>query len=51
MFATMRDEVKASIEALDLPVDTRGERRAAARVEWVVRNAARAPRQRSPTRL
>ncbi len=32
---TARDEVKALIEALKLPVDARGKRRAAARAEWV----------------
>jgi chromosome partitioning protein len=33
--ATARDEVKALIDALKLPVDQRGKRRAAARAEWV----------------
>jgi chromosome partitioning protein len=33
--ATARDEVRALIEALKLPVDARGKRRAAARAEWV----------------
>jgi chromosome partitioning protein len=32
---TARDEVRALIEALKLPVDQRGKRRAAARAEWV----------------
>jgi len=32
---TARDEVKALIEALKLPVDARGKRRAAARAEWI----------------
>jgi len=32
---TARDEVKALIEALKLPVDARGRRRAAARAEWL----------------
>jgi len=32
---TARDEVKALIDALKLPVDARGKRRAAARAEWV----------------
>jgi len=32
---TARDEVKALIDALKLPVDTRGRRRAAARAEWL----------------
>src|SRR6201996_2699650 len=32
---TARDEVKALIDALRLPVDERGKRRAAARAEWV----------------
>jgi len=32
---TARDEVKALIDALKLPVDQRGKRRAAARAEWV----------------
>jgi len=32
---TARDEVKALVEALKLPVDARGKRRAAARAEWV----------------
>jgi chromosome partitioning protein len=32
---TARDEVKALIEALKLPVDPRGKRRAAARAEWI----------------
>ena len=32
---TSRDEVKALIDALKLPVDERGKRRAAARSEWV----------------
>ena len=31
---TARDEVKALIEALKLPIDERGKRRAAARAEW-----------------
>jgi chromosome partitioning protein len=31
---TARDEVKALIEALKLPMDERGKRRAAARAEW-----------------
>jgi chromosome partitioning protein len=33
--ATARDEVKRLIDALKLPVDERGKRRAAARAEWV----------------
>jgi chromosome partitioning protein len=33
--ATARDEVKSLIEALKLPVDSRGKRRAAARAEWI----------------
>lgn len=33
--ATARDEVRALIEALKLPVDARGKRRAAARAEWI----------------
>jgi chromosome partitioning protein len=32
---TARDEVKALIDALRLPIDERGKRRAAARAEWV----------------
>lgn len=32
---TARDEVKALIEALKLPIDSRGKRRAAARAEWL----------------
>lgn len=32
---TARDEVRRLIEALKLPIDTRGRRRAAARAEWV----------------
>ena len=32
---TARDEVKALIEALKLPLDPRGKRRAAARAEWI----------------
>jgi chromosome partitioning protein len=32
---TARDEVRTLIEALKLPVDTRGKRRAAARAEWL----------------
>jgi chromosome partitioning protein len=32
---TARDEVKILIEALRLPIDERGKRRAAARAEWV----------------
>src|SRR5271169_2301770 len=32
---TARDEVKAVIDALRLPIDERGKRRAAARAEWV----------------
>jgi chromosome partitioning protein len=32
---TARDEVRALIEALKLPVDARGKRRAAARAEWL----------------
>jgi chromosome partitioning protein len=32
---TARDEVKALVEALKLPVDARGRRRAAARAEWL----------------
>ncbi len=32
---TARDEVKALLEALKLPVDARGRRRAAARAEWL----------------
>jgi chromosome partitioning protein len=32
---TARDEVQALIEALKLPVDARGKRRAAARAEWI----------------
>ena len=32
---TARDEVKALIDALKLPVDARGKRRAAARAEWL----------------
>jgi chromosome partitioning protein len=32
---TARDEVKALVEALKLPVDARGKRRAAARAEWI----------------
>jgi chromosome partitioning protein len=32
---TARDEVKALIDALKLPVDARGRRRAAARAEWL----------------
>jgi chromosome partitioning protein len=32
---TAREEVKALIEALKLPVDARGKRRAAARAEWI----------------
>jgi chromosome partitioning protein len=31
---TARDEVKALIDALKLPMDERGKRRAAARAEW-----------------
>ena len=43
---TARDEVKALIDALKLPVDARGKRRAAARAEWagLRRQAARNPR-------
>jgi len=33
--ATARDEVKRLIDALKLPIDERGKRRAAARAEWV----------------
>jgi chromosome partitioning protein len=33
--ATARDEVRALIDALKLPIDERGRRRAAARAEWV----------------
>jgi chromosome partitioning protein len=33
--ATARDEVKALIDALRLPIDERGKRRAAARAEWI----------------
>jgi chromosome partitioning protein len=33
---TARDEVKGLIEALKLPIDERGKRRAAARAEWIV---------------
>ena len=33
--ATARDEVKLLIEALRLPIDERGKRRAAARAEWI----------------
>jgi chromosome partitioning protein len=32
---TARDEVKALIDALKLPIDERGKRRAAARAEWI----------------
>jgi chromosome partitioning protein len=32
---TARDEVKSLIEALKLPIDERGKRRAAARAEWI----------------
>jgi chromosome partitioning protein len=32
---TARDEVKSLVEALKLPIDVRGKRRAAARAEWV----------------
>ena len=32
---TARDEVKKLIEALKLPIDERGKRRAAARAEWL----------------
>ena len=32
---TARDEVKNLIEALKLPIDERGRRRAAARAEWI----------------
>ena len=31
---TARDEVKSLIDALKLPIDERGKRRAAARAEW-----------------
>ena len=31
---TARDDVKLLIEALNLPMDERGKRRAAARAEW-----------------
>jgi chromosome partitioning protein len=33
--ATARDEVKGLIDALKLPIDERGKRRAAARAEWI----------------
>jgi chromosome partitioning protein len=33
--ATARDEVKGLIDALKLPMDERGKRRAAARAEWI----------------
>ena len=32
---TARDEVKSLIDALKLPIDERGKRRAAARAEWI----------------
>jgi chromosome partitioning protein len=32
---TARDEVKLLIDALRLPIDERGKRRAAARAEWI----------------
>ena len=32
---TARDEVKALIDALKLPIDERGKRRVAARAEWL----------------
>jgi chromosome partitioning protein len=32
---TARDEVKILIDALRLPIDERGKRRAAARAEWL----------------
>ncbi len=32
---TARDEVKLLIDALRLPIDERGKRRAAARAEWL----------------
>ena len=34
-YVTARDEVKKLIDALKLPIDDRGRRRAAARAEWV----------------
>jgi chromosome partitioning protein len=36
---TARDEVKALIDALRLPIDERGKRRAAARAEWTAASA------------
>ncbi len=37
--ATARDEVKALIDALKLPIDERGKRRVAARAEWAAASA------------
>jgi chromosome partitioning protein len=36
---TARDEVKALIDALKLPIDERGKRRVAARAEWLAASA------------